>query len=55
MKVHDIKIIPNDTTGETDYVLRVVCSCQWQALARCEEHAEIYKRNHLIRQGAISV
>lgn len=48
---HNIKIIPNDQADHSNFKLRVVCSCQFQALARTQESADAYKRNHLVRHG----
>lgn len=35
------------TTGESAYKFRVVCSCQWQALARERGQANAYRVAHL--------
>jgi hypothetical protein len=53
MSTHEAKIIPNANAHVSDFKLKVVCSCQFEALARNQSQAEYYRANHLGRHGAL--
>lgn len=54
MSEHITKIVPNVTVGATEFKLRVICSCQFEALAKTEEQAAYYERSHLFRHGKLN-
>ncbi len=60
-EAHQIKIVDNVVpsypsvgakgTGASSYALRVVCSCQWEALAQTQQDAEYYAESHRRSHG----